>query len=129
MISTSGCVCTKSLVSFLSASRSPSRVSTASANRASRSAACAMRRQFAHCPQSPADRPSQSASNNSKPAPASAPACTSLPPRAGKNHRMRKPLPRQHIAQAVNSFGVAVKIGEAHFLPLVSEVPEGLWSE
>jgi len=47
--------------------------------------------------------------NNSKPAPASAPACTSLPPRAGKNHRMRKPLPRQHIAQAVNSFGVAVK--------------------
>jgi len=113
MISTSGCVAQKPCIFFVGLAQ-PSRVSTASANRASRSAACAMRRSSRIARRSPADRPSQSASTIQ--ACASISASVYFPaPRAGKNHRMRKPLPRQHIAQAVNSFGVAVKIGEAHF--------------
>src|SRR5208282_635135 len=51
MMSTSGWVCTKRRVSFLSVSRRFSRASTASAKRESRSSACAMRVQFEQRPQ------------------------------------------------------------------------------
>src|ERR1035437_4879698 len=51
MMSTSGWVWTKRRVSFLSVSRRFSRASTASAKRASRSSACAMRVQFEQRPQ------------------------------------------------------------------------------
>src|SRR5882762_9047714 len=51
IMSTSGWVCTKSRVSFLSVSRRFSRASTASAKRESRSSDCAMRVQFEQCPQ------------------------------------------------------------------------------
>jgi hypothetical protein len=37
---------------------------------------------------------------------------------------MRKSLAPQHIAQAMNGFGVAVKIREAHFSSLAPEVLE-----
>src|SRR5205823_1657784 len=43
----------------------------------------------------------------------------SLPPR--KHHRMRKALARQHIAQAMNRFRIAVKIRKRHKLYLTTE--------
>jgi hypothetical protein len=74
-----------------------------------------MRRQFAHCPQksgSPSRFSRRQAIQSLRQHQRQR--VLALPPCAGKNHRMRKPLPRQHIAQAMNSFGVAVKIRKHH---------------
>ena len=114
MTSTSGCVCTNSRVSFLSVSRRFSRASTASANRASRSAACAMRVQFAHLPQK-SGRPSVVVGvqtiHRLRQHQRQRVLARSLPAR--QHDRMRKMLARQHVAQPMDNFGIAVKIRKA----------------